>query len=106
MEILIATHPHADHIGGLPAVFEAYNVETVVDSGVSHMSQTYQRYWSAVQAEGCDYQKAAGQSWTFGNCQFEVLGPTTTYQNLNDNSVVARLTSLGGAFLFTGDALG
>lgn len=104
IEILIATHPHADHIGGLPAVFDAYDVEAVIDSGVSHTTQTYQRYWSAVQAEGCDYQKAADQSWTFGNCKFDILGPTTTYQDLNNNSVVARLTCPDGSFLFTGDA--
>lgn len=104
IEILIATHPHADHIGGLPAVFDAYDVEAVIDSGVSHTTQTYQRYWSAVQAEGCDYQKASGQSWTFGSCAFDILGPTHAHKDLNDNSVVARLSCPGGSFIFTGDA--
>ncbi|MBE0467703.1 MAG: helix-hairpin-helix domain-containing protein, partial [Candidatus Desulforudis sp.] len=72
--------------------------------GVSHTSQTYQRYWAAVQAEDADYQKAAGQSWTFGNCRFDVLGPTHAHKDLNDNSVVARLSCPGGSFIFTGDA--
>lgn len=104
IEILIATHPHADHIGGLPAVFDAYDVEIVIDPGVSYTTQTYQRYWVAVQAEGADYQKAAGQSWAFGNCRFEVLGPMYAHKDLNNNSVVARLTCPGGSFIFTGDA--
>jgi len=104
IEILIATHPHADHIGGLPAVFNAYDVQTVIDSGVAHTSQTYERYWTAVKAEGAKNQEAEGQAWNFGSCSFEVLGPTNTYQNLNDNSVVTKLSCPGASFMFTGDA--
>lgn len=104
IEILIATHPHANHIGGLPAVFEAYDVWIVVDPAVSHTTQAYQRYWPAVQAEGADYQKAAGQSWTFGNCTLDILGPTHAHKDLNNNSVIARLSCPGGSFIFTGDA--
>lgn len=104
IEILIATHPHADHIGGLPAVFAAYEIEAVIDSWVSHDSQATKDYWAAVQAEGAEFQKAAGQAWTFGSCSFEVLGPSKSYQNLNDNSVVTKLTCPAATFLFTGDA--
>lgn len=104
IEILIATHPHADHIGGLPAVFAAYDVELVVDSGVDHTTQAFTRYDSGVKAEGGTYQKAANQSWTFGNCKFEVLGPTTTHSDLNNASVITKLTCPGASFIFTGDA--
>jgi competence ComEA-like helix-hairpin-helix protein len=104
IEILIATHPHADHIGGLPAVFAAYDVEPVVDSGLGHTTQAFTRYDTAVTAEGRTYQKAANQSWTFGNCKFEVLGLTTTHSDLNNASMITKLTCPGATFLFTGDA--
>ncbi|RJR26674.1 MBL fold metallo-hydrolase [candidate division WWE3 bacterium] len=104
IEILIATHPHADHIGGLPAVFAAYDVELVVDSGVDHTTQAFTRYDSGVKSAGGTYQKAANQSWIFGSCKFEVLGPTKTYSDLNNASVITKLTCPGASFIFTGDA--
>ncbi len=104
IEILIATHPHADHIGGLPAVCAAYDVELVVDSGVEHNTQAFTRYDSGVKSAGGTYQRAANQSWTFGSCKFKVLGPTKTHSDLNNASVITKLTCPGASFIFTGDA--
>ncbi|MEW6727095.1 MAG: stalk domain-containing protein [Bacillota bacterium] len=108
IELLIATHPHADHIGGLDNVLAAFVVEEVVDSGITAESQTYRDYWAAVQAEKCKYQVAAGQSWTFGSAVFKVLNDIpaplrSDHQDINDISVVTLLDCGNVEFLFTGD---
>ena len=53
LDYLIATHPDADHIGGLDEVLAAYPVGEVIDSGRTSDTKTYADYWAAVQAEGC-----------------------------------------------------
>ena len=53
LDYLIATHPDADHVGGLDAVLEAFEVGEVIDSGRKSDTDTYKDYWAAVQAEGC-----------------------------------------------------
>lgn len=105
IELLVATHPHTDHIGGLDDVLAAFMVEAVVDNGMAADTATYRDYRAAVQAEGCPYQKATpGQSWTFGPCTLKVLGPVDSYKDTNNNSVVCLLDCDEVEFLFTGDA--
>jgi competence protein ComEC len=105
IELLIATHPHADHIGGLDDVLAAFKVERVVDNGMSADTATYRDYLAAVRAEGCPHQKAmSGQSWTFGSCALKVLGPVKDHGDANNNSVVCLLDCGEIEFLFTGDA--
>jgi competence protein ComEC len=105
IELMIATHMHADHIGGLDNVLAAFKVERVVDNGISADTATYRDYLAAVQAEGCPYQKATpGQSWTFGSYTLKVLGPVRDHNDVNNNSVVCLLDCGDVEFLFTGDA--
>ncbi|MEW6226593.1 MAG: stalk domain-containing protein [Bacillota bacterium] len=105
IELLIASHPHADHIGGLDDVLAAFRVEAVVDDGMSADTATYWDYLAAVWAEGCPYQKATpGQSWEFGSCTLKVLGPVRGHGDVNNNSVVCLLDCGDVEFLFTGDA--
>jgi beta-lactamase superfamily II metal-dependent hydrolase len=105
IELLVATHPHADHIGGLDDVLAAFKVEAVVDNGMVVDTATYRDYRDAVKAEGCPYQKAVpGQSWVFGSYALKALGPVRDHGDANNNSVVCLLDCGEIEFLFTGDA--
>lgn len=55
LDYVIATHPDADHIGGMVDVLNAFEVTTFVDSGKVHTSQTYENMLLAVQKEGSKY---------------------------------------------------
>ncbi len=52
LEVMVATHPHADHIGGLIAVLSTFEVEEIWHNGDSSTSKTYAEFMAAVQAEG------------------------------------------------------
>lgn len=105
IELMIATHMHADHIGGLDDVLAAFMVEAVVDNGMSADTATYRDYRAAVLAEGCRYNIAkSGQFWTFGPCVIKVLGPVRDHGDANNNSVVCLLDCGDVEFLFMGDA--
>lgn len=52
IEIMIATHPDADHIGGLDTVLSAFRVEQVYAPKVSHTTESYKDFLNAVKREG------------------------------------------------------
>lgn len=111
LDLVVATHPHADHIGGMAAVLEALTVEQIVmpvTSGDSTpTTQTYETLLDAIEAEGLTVTPAqAGEEiWNGGGASLQVLAPNAqSYGDLNDYSVVLRLAYGADSFLFTGDA--
>ncbi len=104
IELLIATHPHEDHIGGLSAVLNAFKVDEIVDSGATASTKIYSTYVAAAQAEGCTWLADNHQTFTFGDVALQILTGPETWQEVNDYSVVTRLTDGNIHFLFEGDA--
>jgi competence protein ComEC len=110
IELLIATHPHADHIGGLIRVLETFQVEEIIDSGQDYHSATYKKYLALAKEEpNCKFTIAQqDQVKTFGKAKLKILFPptpflTNTHSDTNANSVVALLDYGKIEFLFTGD---
>jgi competence protein ComEC len=105
LEVMIATHPHADHIGGLIAVLDSFQVNQVWYNGDSADSKTYTEFMAAVQAEGADtHIGKRGDRINVGQLTFVLLNPTTLSGTTNTNSIVMSLSYGSVDFLFTGDA--
>lgn len=105
LEVMVATHPHADHIGGLIAVLAAFQVQQIWHNGEETDSSTYSQFMSAVQTEGAQvYIGKRGDRIITGSLTFVVLNPRTLAGTVNKNSIVLSLSYGQIDFLFMADA--
>ncbi|MGE5586297.1 MAG: ComEC/Rec2 family competence protein [Bacillota bacterium] len=107
IDVLVATHPHADHIGGLVEVLRTFPVDLVVDSGKVHTTATYERFLTLIDQKNIRFRLGrAGDGIDLGpGLAARILHPTEPLpENMNDCSVVVRLEYGKVSFLFTGDA--
>ncbi len=106
IDLLVGTHPHADHIGQAWRVLEAYPVTDVWMSGDEQTTVTYQRTLDAIDEAGAGYREPRrGEVYNIGSAHLEVLHPEQLgYDDINDGSIVFKLTFGSVSFLFTGDA--
>ncbi|WP_084043083.1 ComEC/Rec2 family competence protein [Bacillus sp. J37] len=107
IEIMIATHPDADHIGGLDEVLKAYKVETIYAPKVSHTTEAYKNFLKAVKNEKRTIKTAkAGVKLAVKGVTAKFVGPVKDYEksDLNNWSAVLHITYNKNKFLFTGDA--
>jgi beta-lactamase superfamily II metal-dependent hydrolase len=105
LEVMVATHPHTDHIGGLIAVLDAFEVDEIWLNGDTTTSQTYSQFMSAVNSEGAEvFTARRGDTIQAGNLTFNVLNPANLSGTINNNSIVLSLSYGQVDFLFTGDA--
>ncbi len=105
VDLLIGTHPHADHIGQFPQVLKEFTVKEVWLDGNVHTSQTFERAIDAVLASNAKYHEPrTGETKRIGSAFIEVVHPNRLTGSLNDDSVSIRLRFGDIYFLFTGDA--
>lgn len=111
LDLVVGSHPHADHIGGMDEVLEALPVKVYTDNGLPHTTATYSKVMALVEEKGAAYRAAqVGQVYNLDDgAKIEVLFPregklSNTRSDLNSNSVVLRLTHQGHCMLFVGDA--
>ena len=105
IDLLIGTHPHADHIGQIPQILEDFTVKEVWLSGDTHTSRTFERALDAILASGAAYHEPrAGETYQFGSLHIEVLNPDRLTGDFHEGSVSIRTVFGSVAFVFTGDA--
>lgn len=106
LDVVVLTHPHADHVGGLVDVMRRIPVKQVWNNGSASTSPTYISFLTAIRSSNAIYNDARrGGSIPLGNLTFSILHPTDAEsKDLNDDSIVLRLQHGAVSFLFTGDA--
>lgn len=110
LDFIVVTHPHTDHFGGLIAVLENYEVDTLwmpaVPESLTPTNSTFEAFLDALEANGCDVVQPTAP-------RAEPLGERVTLRlldafvpepkNLNDTSLCLRIEAGNASFLITGD---
>lgn len=89
VDLLVATHPHADHIGGMRRIIESMPVRFYLDNGDAHTTRTYARLLDALEARPeITYLEAVPRTLTLGRATIEILPlPPPGTASLNNRSV-------------------
>jgi beta-lactamase superfamily II metal-dependent hydrolase len=109
VDVLVVTHPDADHIAGLVGVLENFPVKLVALTGDEHPTDIYTRLLNNVRNKNISaLEVRTGTTIPFDPAvKLDVLGPDdalVNQDNTNDGSIVIKLTYGQTSFLFTGDA--
>lgn len=109
LDLVIGTHPHADHIGGLLNVLQLIPVKEVIDPCVVHSTKTFADYLTLIDEREIKLTEGrAGMKRDLGGgTAMEIIHPLApSSTGLNNASIVFRLSFGRISFLFTGDAEG
>lgn len=104
IDLMVGTHPHADHIGQMSQIIEKMPVQEVWLSGDIHTSKTFERLIDTILEHDINYyEPRAGESFELGSALIEVLNPTELTGDFHEGCLALKVTYGEVSFLFTGD---
>lgn len=106
---VIITHPHADHLGGMPGILENFKVGQIYDSGQTATTNLYKQYMSLVNKKNVPFTvvTAGTEIEIAKDIKLKIFAPTKpflTESAINNSSIVAKLMYNQFSMLLTGDA--
>ncbi len=104
LDVVVGTHPDADHIGGLDDVIEQIECDKIYLSQKESDSKTFSDLMSAIEKTKHTYQTLkVNDTFKIGNAKISVVGPVKEYEDNNNNSIALLLEYSERRFLFMGD---
>lgn len=107
IDYVVATHPHADHIGGMSKVVDAFDVGEIYMPRASTTTKTFENLLTTISDKGLSINtaKAGVEVYSDSSLEMEFLAPLgSEYKDLNNYSAVLKITYGSNSFLFMGDA--
>jgi len=111
IDVMILTHPHADHLIGLIAILKRYQVDNVIYTGANYNDASYRYFQELISQKAPQITLAQSNiSLDLGdNCSLNILFPFADisgqdFKNINNSSIVSELGCGGNKILLTGDA--
>lgn len=105
LDVVIATHPHSDHIGSMQKIIENYDIGRVYMPDKIHTSKTFENLLLAIEKKGLeiDIAEAGGKIDLDNAIDLKFVSPNGSFEDINNNSAVLKLAYKDTSFLFTGD---
>src|SRR5690606_25435117 len=105
IHLFIASHNHADHIGGAAAVLRAFPVRFFMDNGVPHTTVTYRNMLEALRQRDVQLLEPERRTINLGDVELEILPPSgNPALDHNNNSIGIALKYGEFRAMFGGDA--
>lgn len=106
IDIMLLTHPHEDHIGGADLVIDKFEVGEIIMPDATTDTVAFERVLDGAESKNIPISTVfRGDSFTEGGFVFDILSPDDKkYKDLNNTSIVMKLTYGDVSMMFTGDA--
>ncbi|HHV30292.1 MAG TPA: MBL fold metallo-hydrolase [Clostridium sp.] len=106
LDYVIGTHAHEDHIGGLDAVINDFEIGKVLMPKQISTTKTFEDVLVAIKNKGMKVTTPkVGDVYELGKAKWTILAPNKEkYENINNSSLVVRMTFGNNSFIFMGDA--
>lgn len=105
IDYMIATHPHEDHVGGLAAALNACSVDVLYTSVMDYDTKAFHSMMKYAKSQGTSIEiPSPGDTFMVGSARVDILGPLRHYDNMNDMSIVCKISYGNTSFLIGGDA--
>lgn len=105
IDLMIASHPDEDHIGGLSGALNYATVGTVLSPVKSHDTKTFNSLLKYIQKQGRDITVPQnGDVYKLGSAKIYIAGPINSSSDTNNESIVVKVVYGSNSFMFMGDA--
>lgn len=105
LDLVIATHNHSDHIGGLPDVLRSIPVKRYIENGMPQATQTYRRIVESIESRNVEVLEGTPRTIGLGGgAELRILPSSPASRTQNDRSLGILLVFGSSSALFTGDA--